>query len=57
MRMKPEGGCVLLMRHYLRLWHVGLVELEQGEKKKKKKKLAKVAEGGIKGMVWEFIKV
>ena len=23
-RMRPEGGCVLLMRHYERLWHLGV---------------------------------
>ncbi|KAL8725440.1 MAG: hypothetical protein Q9181_006417 [Wetmoreana brouardii] len=50
-RMKPEGGCVLLMTHYSGLWHVGFKE-EQGEKK-----LAKIGEGGSDGIVWEFAKV
>ncbi|MCJ1235664.1 hypothetical protein MMC14_003635 [Varicellaria rhodocarpa] len=51
-RMKPEGGCVLLMQHWERLWNVEMVEVEQGAKK-----LAKVEDGGLDGMVWEFIKI
>jgi hypothetical protein len=50
-RMRPEGGYVLLMTHWERLWHVGLKE-EQGVEK-----LAKCGDGGSDGMVWEFIKV
>ena len=50
-RMRPEGGCVLLMTHYERLWHVGMKEEEGVEK------LAKIKEGGSDGLVWEFVKV
>ncbi|KAL8761228.1 MAG: hypothetical protein Q9184_002632 [Pyrenodesmia sp. 2 TL-2023] len=50
-RVRPEGGCVLLMTHYDRLWHVG-VKVEQGVEK-----LAKIAEGGSDGIVWEFAEV
>jgi len=50
-RMRPEGGCVLLMTHYERLWHVGIKE-EQGVEK-----LAKIGDGGSDGIVWEFVKV
>jgi hypothetical protein len=50
-RMRPEGGCVLLMTHYERLWHVG-IKVEQGVEK-----LAKIGDGGSDGIVWEFAKV
>ena len=49
-RMRPEGGCVLLMTHFERLWHVG-IEVERGVKK-----LAKIGDGGSGAMVWEFVK-
>jgi hypothetical protein len=49
--MRPEGGYVLLMTHWERLWHVGS-EVEQGVEK-----LAKVGDGGSGGIVWEFVKV
>ena len=50
-RMRPDGGCVLLMKDYGRLWHVG-IKVEQGVEK-----LAKIGDGGSEGMVWEFAKV
>ena len=50
-RMKPDGGCVLLMTHFDKLWHVG-VKTESGVEK-----LAKIAEGGSGGIAWEFVKV
>jgi hypothetical protein len=50
-RMRPEGGYVLLMTHFERLWHVG-INLEQGVEK-----LAKIGNGGSDGIVWEFVKV
>ena len=50
-RMRPEGGCVLLMTHHDRLWHVG-VKVEQGVEK-----LAKIGDGGSGGMAWEFVRV
>ena len=50
-RMRPEGGCVLLMTHYERLWHVG-IKVEEGEAK-----LAKIGDGGTGGIVWEFAQV
>ena len=54
-RMRPEGGCVLLMTHEDRLWHVGGIKVEQdGEEKVK---LAKIGDGAAGGMVWEFVKV
>ena len=49
--MRPKGGCVLLMTHYERLWHVGL-KVEQGVEK-----LAKIGDEGSDGMVWEFAQV
>ena len=56
--MRPEGGCVLLMTHYERLWHVGIKEEEGLEKKEEGvEKLAKIGEGGADGIVWEFAKV
>lgn len=50
-RMRPEGGCVMLMTHHERLWHVG-IKVEQGMEK-----LAKIEEGGSDGIGWEFAKV
>lgn len=50
-RMRPEGGCVLLLTHWNSLWHVGIRE-EQGVEK-----LAKIGAGGCGGMVWEFIPI
>ena len=50
-RMRPKGGCVLLMTHYDSLWHVGIKE-EQGVEK-----LAKIGDEGSDGIVWEFAKV
>ena len=50
-RMRPEGGCVLLMTHWEKLWHVGN-KTEWGEGK-----LAKIGEGGFKGIAWEFVKI
>ena len=50
-RMRPEGGYVLLMTHFERLWHVG-TKVEQGVEK-----LAKIENGGSDGIVWEFVKV
>ncbi len=50
-RMRPQGGCVLLMMHYERLWHVG-IKAEQGVEK-----LAKIGDGGSGGMAWEFVRV
>lgn len=49
-RMKPEGGgCVLLMKDWDSLWHVGIKKEEGVER------LAKIGEGGSDGVVWEFI--
>jgi hypothetical protein len=50
-RVRPDGGYILLMTHYERLWHVG-IRLEQGGEN-----LAKVANGEVDGIVWEFAKV
>ena len=50
-RGKPEGGCILLMQHFDRLWHVGN-KVEQGVKI-----LAKIGEGSAGGMAFEFLKV
>ena len=50
-RMRPEGGCVLLMTHHERLWHVG-IKVDQGVEK-----LAKIGDGGSAGIVWEFTKI
>lgn len=50
-RMRPEGGCILLMKDWDSLWHVGM-KVEQGGEK-----LAKIGDGGSDGMVWEFAKV
>lgn len=50
-RLTPEGGYVLLMSHYERLWHVGTI-VEQGVEK-----LAKIGEKMSDAIVWEFVKV
>ncbi|KAF2803367.1 uncharacterized protein BDZ99DRAFT_468324 [Mytilinidion resinicola] len=50
-RLRPEGGYVLLMTHFERLWHVG-IKKEHGVEK-----LAKIGDGGNDGLVWEFVKV
>ena len=50
-RTRPEGGCVLLMTHYERLWPVG-VKVEEGVER-----LAKIGDGESSGIVWEFVKV
>ncbi len=50
-RTRPEGGCVLLMTHYERLWHVG-IEWEQDVGK-----LAKIGNGASDGIVLEFAKM
>lgn len=50
-RMRPDGGYVLLMTHWEKLFHVGM-KLDQGVEK-----LAMGEVGGSDGIVWEFIKV
>ena len=50
-RMTPEGGYVLLMTHFEKLWHVGII-VEQGVEK-----LAKFGDGRSAGIVWDFIEV
>ena len=50
-RMRPEGGYVLLMTHFERLWHVGITVDQEMEK------LTKIGDGGSDGIVWDFIKV
>ena len=50
-RMRPEGGCVLFMTHYDKLWHVGFKE-DQGVKK-----LAKIENGASDRILWEFDEV
>jgi len=49
--MRPEGGYVLLMTHFERLWQVG-IKLEQGVER-----LAKIGNGESDGIVWEFVQV
>ena len=49
--MRPEGGCVLLMTHWERLWHVRI------KKEPDVEKLAKIGEVGPDGIVWEFAKI
>lgn len=48
--MTPNGGYLLLMTHFERLWNVG-IEKDHGVEK-----LAKIG-GSSSGVVWEFIKV
>jgi hypothetical protein len=50
-RLRPDGGYVLLMTHFERLWHVGF-KMERGMEI-----LAKIGDGGSDGMVWEFVKI
>ncbi|KAF2252127.1 hypothetical protein BU26DRAFT_251562 [Trematosphaeria pertusa] len=50
-RQTPEGGYVLLMTHWEKLWPVGTM-MEGGEKV-----LAKVENAVSDGIVWKFIKV
>jgi hypothetical protein len=50
-RLHPEGGYVLLMTHFERLWHVGS-KVERGVET-----LAKTGDGGNDGIIWEFVKV
>jgi len=50
-RLRPEGGYVLLMTHFERLWHIGI------KKERGVEMLAKLGDGGSKGIVWEFIEV
>ncbi|KUJ24435.1 uncharacterized protein LY89DRAFT_679577 [Mollisia scopiformis] len=50
-RMTPEGGYVLLMTHWERLWHVG-PKMDKGVEM-----LVKVGEKMADGMLWEFVKV
>ncbi|TVY50425.1 hypothetical protein LCER1_G009446 [Lachnellula cervina] len=50
-RLRPDGGYILLVTEWERLWHVGIKVVRGIEK------LAKVGEGGSDGVVWEFVKV
>jgi hypothetical protein len=50
-RLRPEGGYVLLMTHFERLRHVG-VKVHNGIQR-----LGKLGDGGSDGIVWEFVKV
>lgn len=50
-RLRPEGGYILLMTHFERLWNIG-IKVERGVEK-----LAKIGDPGPDGIVWEFIKV
>lgn len=50
-RPKPEGGFVLLLQHFERLWHVGS-KVESGMER-----LAKIADGAADGIVWEFVRI
>lgn len=50
-RMRPDGGFVLLMTHWERLWHVG-IKFEDGMEK-----LAKIGDGGVGGITWEFVRL
>ena len=43
---------MLLMKHYERLWHVGVKKEEDGVER-----LAKIGEGGDDGLVWEFARI
>ena len=48
-RGRPEGGYVLLMTHYEKLWQVGSC-MERGEEKLEKTE-------GSDGIVWDFVRV
>lgn len=50
-RLRPEGGYVLLMTHWERLWNVG-IRIDGGLKR-----LAKIEDSGLEGNIWEFVKV
>ena len=50
-RSTPDGGYVLLMTHFEKLWPVG-IKLEQGAAV-----LAKIENGSPRSIDWEFIKV
>jgi hypothetical protein len=50
-RMRPDGGYILLMTHFERLWKVG-TKVERGVEV-----LAKIGDGQDDGIVWEFVKV
>jgi hypothetical protein len=50
-RMRPDGGYVLLMTHYERLWQVGIKMVHGVEA------LAKVDQTDSDGLVWEFVKI
>lgn len=50
-RMRPDGGCVLLMTHYDKLWRVG-IKVEDGTEK-----LTKVEDGAADEVNWEFVRV
>ena len=50
-RTRPEGGSVLLMKHYERLWHVG-IKVEDGVER-----LAKISDEGEDGLVWDFVQI
>jgi len=50
-RMSPDGGYVLLMTHWERLWYVEVVE-QDGVRKP-----AKTDRGMQYATIWEFIKV
>ena len=49
--MRPEGGYVLLMTHFEKLWPVG-IKVQQGVET-----LAKIENEVSDGIVWEFVKV
>ena len=50
-RMRPEGGYVLLIMHLDGLWQMG-IRVEWGVEK-----LARIEDGGSDGIVWEFVNV
>jgi hypothetical protein len=50
-RLRPDGGYVLLMTHFERLWHVG-IKVERGVET-----LEKIGDGGNGGIIWEFVKI
>jgi len=50
-RLRPDGGYILLLTHFERLWHVG-ARMERGVER-----LAKLGDGASAGLVWEFVKI
>jgi hypothetical protein len=50
-RLRPEGGYVLLMSHWEKLWPLGVKEVDGG------KVLEKVQSSVNDGAVWDFVKV